>query len=234
MPGAFTDLEQIKNRARTLVYADYKIEEKYGLLVQHPYFSTVLDGVQENGKVELVDIRVPEQLEKLRKLILKSIDAVTSYSQFIMLVRTPYLPVFFKLTNRFLSLYDFSVSLATIWTLVEFPNLDVNVSKNEFIRYFKMCRKDYLMDKEEYKAYKELPDEITVYRGVNSVGRILSLSWTTDLETAKWFAKRWTKDGKVCKGKIKKEYVLAYFLGRGESEVIIEFNKLTDVEEVPF
>ena len=98
----------------------------------------------------------------------------------------------------------------------------------------KMCRKDYLMDKEEYKAYKELPDEITVYRGVNSVGRILSLSWTTDLETAKWFAKRWTKDGKVCKGKIKKEYVLAYFLGRGESEVIIEFNKLTDVEEVPF
>lgn len=43
--------------------------------------------------------------------------------------------------------------------------------------------------KEDYKAYLDLPDILTVHRGC-STNSIDGLSWTTDFEKAKFFAKR--------------------------------------------
>lgn len=235
MLGYASDLNEIKKRARSLVYADIKVEEKYGLFVQHPYFGQVVDAIQVGNKVEMVDLRNPEDLEKMQERVIKTIDAVEKYSQFLVIVRTPFLPAFFKFTYRFLGLDDYSEALADIWTLVEFPNIDVNVSHKEFVRFFQMARKDRLMDSDEYKVYKNLPEEITVYRGTGKGARhLLGLSWTLDYEKAKWFATRWNKKGVIYKGKIRKEDVLAYFSRRNESEVVINVGKLVDVEEVPY
>ena len=140
--------------------------------------------------------------------------------------------MFFKLTQQHLSHKDFSEALADVWTLVEFPNIDVNVSKREFMQFFRRAHKEWLMDEDEYKFYKELPEEITVYRGTGKGARhLLGLSWTLDYEKAKWFATRWNKKGVIYKGKIRKENVLAYFSRRNESEVVIDVGKLIDVEE---
>lgn len=150
-------------------------------------------------------------------------------------MRAPYLPVFFKLTQQHLSHKDFSEALADVWTLVEFPNIDVNVSKREFMQFFRRAHKEWLMDEDEYKFYKELPEEITVYRGTGKGARhLLGLSWTLDYNKAKWFATRWNKKGVIYKGKIRKKDVLAYFSRRSESEVVIDVGKLIDVEEVPY
>lgn len=229
-----TNLEAVKNEARAFLYLDIKVEEKFGLFVQHPYFGQVVDAVQVDGKLEMVDLREPEGLRKMRKRVLNTIDAVEKYAQFFIFVRAPFLPVFFKFTQQYLSLKDYSEALADVWTLVEFPNVDVNVSTREFIEYFQRAHKKWLMDEDEYEFYKNLPEEITVYRGTGKGARhLLGLSWTLDYEKAKWFATRWNKKGVIYKGKILKENVLAYFSRRNESEVVINVGKLVDVEEVP-
>lgn len=228
-----TNLEAVKNTARAFLYLDIKVEEKYGLFVQHPYFGMVADAVQVDGKLEMIDLREPEGLKKARERVLKTIDAVEKYAQFFVFVRAPFLPAFFKFTHQYLSLRDYSEALADVWTFVEFPNDDVNVSRNEFVQFFWKARKKWLMDKAEYKFYKELPEEITVYRGtIKGARHLLGLSWTLDYEKAKWFATRWNKEGVIYKGIIRKEDVLAYFSRRDESEVVIDVAKLVDVEEV--
>ena len=52
-----TNLAAVKSEARALLYLDIKVEEKFGLFVQHPYFGQVIDAVQTNGKIEMVDLR---------------------------------------------------------------------------------------------------------------------------------------------------------------------------------
>ena len=230
-----TNLDAVKSQAKAFLYLDFKVEEKFGLFVQHPYFSQVIDAVQTDGKIEMVDLRESEGLKKAQERVRKTIDAVKEYSQFFAFIRAPFMPAFFKFTQQYLSHQDYSEALADVWTLVEFPSVDVNVSTKEFIQYFHKARKDWLMDEDEYKFYQNLPEEITVYRGTGKGARhLLGLSWTLDYEKAKWFATRWNKKGVIYKGKIRKENVLAYFSRRAESEVVIEVGKLIDVEEIPY
>ena len=92
-----------------------------------------------------------------------------------------------------------------------------------------MADKSLLMNDEERRLYLALPDELTVYRGIRGRGSLKALSWTTDIEQAEWFAKRWDKNGKVYSAKIGKNDVFAVFASRGESEVVIDFTKLRDI-----
>lgn len=188
--------------------------------------------VKENGKLVLKDVRKEEDLAIVRQNIVQTIDAVTNYQQFIHIVRAPYLPAFFKFTHHFLSLNDYSSFLGSMWTIVEFPNVDDNIPPQEFVKIFRMADKSLLMNDEERRLYLALPDEMTVYRGIRGRGSLKALSWTTDIEQAKWFAKRWDKKGKVYSAKIRKENVLAMFTSRGESELVVDYMKLKDISLV--
>jgi hypothetical protein len=48
------------------------------------------------------------------------------------------------------------------------------------------------------------------------------MSWTLDIERARWFAKRYGDNGKVWKAVIPKERVLACFYDRGEEELVVD------------
>jgi hypothetical protein len=63
---------------------------------------------------------------------------------------------------------------------------------------------------------------ITVYRG-SGYGHRDGCSWTLSLKTAKWFANRFSKDGKIYKGRVAVDKVFDYFGGyrRNESEVLV-------------
>lgn len=224
-----TDLEAVKRVAKTFVYLDIQINEQVGFLVNHPFIGEIAVVVKENGKLVLKDVRKEEDLAIVRQNTVNTIDAVTNFQQFIHIVRAPYLPAFFKFTHHFLSLNDYSSFLGSMWTIVEFPNVDDNIPPQEFIRIFRMADKSLLMNDEERRLYLALPDEMTVYRGIRGRGSLKALSWTTDIEQAEWFAKRWDKKGKVYFAKIRKEDVLAVFNSRGESELVIEFAKIKDV-----
>lgn len=225
-----TDLEAVKRVARTFVYLDVQINERVGFLCNHPFIGQIATVTMEDGKLVLKDVRNEKDLEDVQKSIIISVDAVTHYLQFIHLVRAPYLPAFFKFTRHFLSLSDYSSFLGSMWTMVEFPNVDDNITAPEFVKIFRSADKTLLMDENEYEQYLSLPEEITVYRGIRGRGRLEALSWTTDIEQAEWFAKRWDKNGKVYSATVDKEDVLALFASRGESELVVDFMKLRDIK----
>lgn len=224
-----TDLEAVKRVARTFVYLDVQINERVGFLCNHPYIGQIATVVSENGTLVLKDVRNEKDLEDIRKNIIKTIEAVSSYLQFIHIIRPPYLPAFFKFTQHFLSSYDYSTFLGSMWTIVEFPNVDDNITAPEFVKIFRRADKTLLMDEDEQKQYSALPEEITVYRGIRGRGRLEALSWTLDIDKAEWFAKRWNKGGKVYSAMVKKEDVLAVFTSRNEDEIVVDFQKLSDI-----
>ena len=224
-----TDLEAVKKVARSFVYMDVEVNKKVGFLVNHPYIGEIATAVKEDGKLVLKDIRNEKDLQDVRKNILDTIDAVTSYQYFMHILRAPYLPAFFKYTKHFLIAFDYSSFLGSMWTIVEFPNVDDNITAPEFVRIFRKAEKALLMDDDELRQYLALPEQITVYRGIRGRGSLKALSWTTDIEQAEWFAQRWGKNGKVYSAKISREDVLAVFTSRGESELVVDYSKLRDV-----
>lgn len=148
------------------------------------------------------------------------------------LIRVPYWATFFKYACSHLSVSDYSQFLSFLWQQMEFPNMDENVKPYEFVRYFKKADKNMLMEADELLFYKTLPHEILVYRGFSEGGDVKALSWTLDVEKAKWFAKRFGKKPQVYSAKIQKKDVLAYFNGRGESELVLDYRRLYEIERI--
>lgn len=75
------------------------------------------------------------------------------------------------------------------WSMIEIADEMINelkaIFKNEDMP--KIMKK--YASKEDYKTYLSLPDTLTVHRGC-STNSVDGLSWTTDFEKAKFFAKR--------------------------------------------
>ena len=88
-----------------------------------------------------------------------------------------------------------------------------------------------VMDKVDRKAFKALPDEMTVWRGVGNRDAVEGLSWTTDRNMALWFAYRFMKGRKphLAQGQVSKRDVLAHFTGRGESEIVVIPEYVVDI-----
>lgn len=225
-----TDLEAVKKVARSFVYVDIHINEKVGFIVNHPYIGQIATVVNEEGTLKLKDVRNEKDLEDIRNNIWKTIEAVTNYLQFINIIRPPYLPAFFKFTHHLLSAYDYSTFMGSMWTIVEFPNVDDNITAPEFVKLFRRAEKALLMDDDELRQYLDLPEEITVYRGIRGRGSLKALSWTIDIDQAEWFAKRWDKNGKVYSATVSKDDVLAVFTSRGESELVVDYTKLKGIK----
>ncbi len=145
----------------------------------------------------------------------------------------PYALTFLKFAEHHLSREDFSNILSDAWIRSENPNEDPNVDTGKLVSMFKNADRDILMDEDELNELELLDDEVTVYRGVTPYNEknIKAMSWTLSYETASWFANRFKQDGTVYEATIDKAHILALFNGRNESEVIVEPEYLTDIEE---
>ncbi len=82
------------------------------------------------------------------------------------------------------------------------------------------------MTEEERADFNAMPDTIEVWRGVSHKQAAKGLSWTTDRSKAVWFAGRAKAinggTGRyLVSGTVSKSDVLAYFTGRGESEIVV-------------
>ena len=226
-----TNLDSVKSVAMSFLYLDVKVDEKIPFVVSHPYFTTTVAHAFDNDRKPLMlDITKDEDLKKARDAVKRDIDKVDSYLQFLHMIRPPYLPAFFKYTAKFLSKEDFSHFLGSMWTLVEYPNADPTVSPAEFVRFFEQSDREKLMDEDDYKKFLNLPEVMTVYRGVKPKGEVHALSWTLSKKKAEWFANRFKSDGTVYRAKIPREHILAYFNCRNEQEVVLDCCKLFDVK----
>lgn len=232
-----TDMRSLRSVAHAFLMFEPQATDYSPMVIKHPFADSGIVPVrqEENNQMGVANIMEDENaLAAWRKQIGKQIDEITSpQSLFLMLAKSYFLP-FIKYAKPYLSQEDFSKFLSDAWIMYEAPNGDPNFTQKQLLGLFQSAAPEHLMTEEEYEAFQELEDTLTVYRGVTSYNgnRIKALSWTTDRETAEWFAHRFHEEGTVYEAEISKEHIYALFNGRNESEVIVDPRYLMNLSEV--
>lgn len=120
-------------------------------------------------------------------------------------------------------------ALYSIWTMQE-RFYDCGMAKTKMIKFMKMAEKLLVLPDDIDKLSDD--SMITVYRGVKE-NDYKGLSWTTDKNTAIWFAKRFSYDVDKCyvfTGQLKKKDIIAFFDCRNESEIVCDYRKVKDIQ----
>ena len=226
-----TYLHIVREIAKLFLHLPIQTDENLHpmLCVHHPFLSSSMVCVNH----EICDvIEHPEKLQEYNKYMEEQIDNGDLYKVYA-LIRAPYRLTFIKYCYPHLSEKDLAELFADAWVSTENPNQDVNCPISYLVKIFKKCDKKYLMTDEDYQIYEQLPETFTIYRGV-AVGRNpKGLSWTQNLQTAKWFAHRFDrkdKSGYIQIATAKKEDILAYFNTRGEDEIVYNSKKLKKLQ----
>ncbi len=228
-----TDMTKVKSIARMLLWTDVHKTEYSPMVVQHPFASSGF--MLFPGDEFPIDItKNAENLNRWREYMGKKIEEATTASCISYMLNKTYGLTFLKFAEPYLSRADMSELLADAWIRSENPNMDANVTKSELAVMFEQADKSVLMTLEEMIRLSELDDIITIYRGVTpyNAKNVRALSWTTDIKKAEWFANRFGQSGTVYKTQISKAKVLAYFMGRGESEIIVNPKELKNLQAI--
>lgn len=232
-----TDMNGIKSVARTFLMLEPQKTELSPMVIKHPFTNSGIVPVRKDDSNSMDVANIMEDTKALadwREWMKKQIDEIDSPQSLILLLSESYFLPFLKYAQQYMSQKDFSKFLSDAWMLCEAPNGDPNFTQKQLLGLFKRAAPEHLMTEEEYQAFQKLDDRLTVYRGVTSHNshRIKALSWTTDKETAEWFAHRFSEDGTVYEAEIDKEHIYAYFTCRDESEVIVDPAYLMNLSEV--
>ena len=232
-----TNLLECKKLAVAFLNLDPKPIVDLPFLVQHPFFEfTKVPYNDAEGNFKIADIlNEPEGFEEVKRPIADQIlsgDLCTIFCR----MNTKYHLAYLKYAKSYMSKRDFEEWLAHVWISSENPNQDANVSIATLINWFKDATREHIMTESELRYYNQLPDVVTVYRGI-AVGRAgqQGLSWTCDLDTARWFAHRFDSNnnqGYIVKGVIAKSDIFAYFNGRNENEILCNSKKVKEVMRV--
>lgn len=234
--GLKTDLPELKLLAKSLLHMEPEATEYSPMIIRHPFTSSGIVGLKEpEGNMRIGNIMEnKEDLEQWRKVMSEIIDECETATEIYCMIEKPYIFGFFKYAAPYLSKEDYSTILADAWIRSEQPNHDPNLPQSRLLAMFRAADPKLLMDEQERNRLDELEDTVTVYRGVRSARSdgISAMSWTLDKDTAVWFANRYGRQGKVYEAKIEKKHIQALFLGRNESEVILDPKYLTDITQV--
>lgn len=214
-----TNLDKIKEAAIILLYIEPEPVKEIPIFLSHPFFETAVQKIPDEDDL----FNIFEDDDKYRKLLAfteDSINRAKTAIKIFMFIRPQYRLTLFKYSCEYMSESDFKDILLYSWQSSEFPSHDVNVTKQEYIKWFKRLN---------YKS--AFPEIVTIYRGVRKCGK-MGISWTLSKDKAIWFAQRYNKDeGIVYKAKIKSKGIL-YYIDSNEQEVIVDPKKLIQIEEM--
>ena len=120
---------------------------------------------------------------------------------------------------------EYWTELASAYILQNYKKIPYKVYYELFSS--KRSKREKLMDEEEFKLFRKLPNEITIYRGGSKTelkAKKFGVSWTLDRKIAEKFADiksiRDKKEMIVIEKTISKKDVIAYFISRQEEEII--------------
>lgn len=216
-----TDLDNIKETSK-LICLSVPIEPLLGgIIASHPFTNTCNWYDSETG--EWLDLANKDGFNKWTDILFNHIDEAESVWEIYFMVNAPYKLTMIKYWKDALCLEDFTKLFKDAWILSENPNDDTNVPINMLIQWFKKADKRILMNNEELEVYNSLPDEFTIYRGVERKSKRNGISWTRNKEIAEWFMNRWEDEGGyMLMATVKKENCLAYINARNEEEIIVD------------
>lgn len=215
-----TDLQSIKDKAIALLYIEPEPIPELPIFLTHPYFESRAIVLPNSNKfVDIIDDS--EALQIVRDDLQAKINSVGSAEKVFMFLRPQYRLTLFKYTNQYMSPEDFKEVLLFSWIMVEYPLSDVNVTKNEMLRWFG-----------KLNFVSDFSGVVTIYRGVGSEKYRDGISWTLAKSKAEWFATRFTDNGIVYSAKVKSKDILYYISERGEEEIIVDPKKLMQIERI--
>lgn len=224
-----TDLDAIKETTKLLFDAVPIEESDFGIVV-HPFVSSAYSFNPKTGK--MIDLREPEELKSYKEKLFEFLDNGDIY-RILVMINSGWKMTWFKYCSQFMNQKDYGELLAYCWVQQENPNQDCNVSRQEAVEYFREAKKRYLMEPEDLKVYKSLPDTVTVYRGVARGRERYGLSWTANKDKAEWFQTRFKGDNYLLKATVPKQSILAYFNTRDEDELVVDvFSVMDKIKEV--
>jgi hypothetical protein len=213
------ELEQLASRRERLhsELEDYLMETPHGLMLNHPLLQE-LPGLVDPAHAAILNQRYREKLQYVDEAV-----ADRKWFAFIHLHERPYrIGAFMEIAHE-LSNKDYWFLLSDVWTDSE--NIWQNLEDWRELWNEVRPGKKYAMDATERKAFKRLPDEITIYRGICEGHVVNGMSWTLDREKAIWFAKRQAHDNLpqvLLTVRTSKSNVHALLLGRNENEIVID------------
>jgi hypothetical protein len=116
--------------------------------------------------------------------------------------------------------------LLDIWTDTEMPQ------NNQDVPVMLFHAAGFISDKP--KHWVQLPEEITLYRGVDGELELTAdgPSWTLDLKIARFFAFRFGAHGTVYRYVANKSEALAHITDREEAEIILDFDGASDRDRI--
>lgn len=190
------------------------VAKQFLMIDIHAFTSSTITAIPVKGGHRLLDITKGEDLRVWQGHMNRLIDNAKSVDEIYIMVNKPYILIFLKFSENYISQDDFSQILGDAWTQAENPNFDKNLTKSNLVAMFKKADKFVMMDSEERAKFDSFEDTITIYRGVTSYNakNIKALSWTTDYQTADWFAHRFNENGTVYKAHIAKKHILAFLM----------------------
>ncbi len=216
-----TDINKVRSLAITFAHLPIEANEKIPFLVSHPFIDTSVTMLPGENGPELVNLLENDGEERFKKEIVQRLKETDTIAGFIMMVSKSYRFTFLDHIKGYLSNEDLAGCLRYIWKNSEYTNSGSVFTKKQLVSLFRKSTKEKLMDEDELAIFHQLPERITVYRGVTSVNSkdLKVFSWTLSPKRAKWFAARFNdKVQKVFQAELPKEGVLAYF--SDEEEII--------------
>ena len=152
----------------------------------------------------------------------------------LVLIEKPYrLDAFLEIQDR-LSDAQYWRNLEFVFSMTEY----VHESKTKWLSLLQSNQRyrPLMMTRKDRKAFENLPDTLTIYRGYQhgKYRHKMGLSWTLSKEKAIWFAHRRSTNGspKVVVGTCKKADVFCYTDDRNEQEIIIDPAKVIGIRAV--
>lgn len=194
---------------------EYKKKLDFGFVIQHPLVFSVphMDGMNAFVNAQL----------RQKQAALERAKNEQDWDAYIWLHERPFRFEAFWQINEHLNDKQYWETLGGVW--VDTENL---WQHKDFIHQL-LCPEDrdlslrvHMMDDQDLRTYRTLPDRLVVYRGCSRLNRE-GWSWTRSRERAEWFSRRYgRKDKLVLEARVSKDQIIAYFNSRHEQEVVLD------------
>ncbi|NFF75894.1 hypothetical protein FCV38_02575 [Clostridium sporogenes] len=220
----YKDDMEVNNFIKTINKLDLDINDFYkveGKLYKYCYLKeTVLVEIYDTNEDYFINFKVREQIEQRERIHQRSIEN-KEYIRLFCLIDKPYRLLFYKkLFNDIPDEQKYEV-FKDIYTSCEYGFNNLSREFLEEIFQYNKADKNWF-DK----------DIVTIYRGEGELSTPYTeaYSWTTDIDVAKWFSKRFNSNGKIYKGYIEQKYILDYLGDSNEKEILVFPEDVFNVE----
>lgn len=221
-------LDNVKEKAIGWLNVPLEIAPPIGMgFISHPFFNSPF-AQDKKGIFSMLTDR--ERAEGVINGIEDTISRQDSIHGVLCLINKPYRIDFLKelFEEGGIDKKTCGNELGQIWPMLENNDSTDDETKEIMLDWLLSADKEVIMDENDLKAYMTLPEQVTVYRGMQPGESVKGFSWSLDLSTAEWFSKRFSNDGKVYSTVVNKKDIIAYINSRAEQEVILNYKIINE------